>query len=101
MKFEDESKTLFHLIEKFGEVVEIEKNINIKRPQSIADIDGYEAVILYDRWQRGDDDARDLLIKYCKADTLSTYILTMKLLNEAGISVDRVNPDELFKKALK
>ncbi|MFC1670176.1 ribonuclease H-like domain-containing protein [Spirochaetota bacterium] len=83
-----------------GGLKAIEKAINIERPNSIKDIDGYEAVNLYYKWEEGDGEARDLLVKYCIADTLSTYILTIRLLNKAGICAGDLTHDELFKMAM-
>lgn len=63
----------------------IEKDMKIKRPEEIAEIDGFEAVELFHRWQCGDEDAKVKLISYCKEDVYSTYLLAQRILTEKGV----------------
>lgn len=52
----------------FGGLKKIEKELNINRDDDLQDIDGYEAVRLWRRYQRGDEQALQLLMKYNRAD---------------------------------
>ncbi len=63
----------------------IEKTLNIKRPADLIDTDGYEAVLLYYRWLAGNADAREKLIRYCKADAIGTYLVAGRMLSKHGI----------------
>jgi len=46
----------------------IEKDLNIQRDDDLEDINGYEAVRLWKQYQRGNEEALQLLIKYNLAD---------------------------------
>jgi len=74
----------------------IERDMGIFRPHEISEVDGFEAVDLYYRWQSGDQGAREKLLSYCNADVLSTYMVAGRLLNECGIEVEEADPDLLF-----
>ena len=53
-----------------GGLKQVERDIGIVRSENIADVDGFEAVRLWKRWERqGDRDARDRLVEYNVADT--------------------------------
>lgn len=55
-----------------GGLKQVEKSIGIHRSENIAEVDGFEAVRLWHRWQRsGDRDARDRLVEYNVADTVN------------------------------
>jgi hypothetical protein len=60
----------------------IERDLNIKRPDDLIDTDGYEAVLLYYRWQAGNIEARDKLLRYCKADAIGTYLVAGNVLSK-------------------
>jgi len=64
---------------------DIEKTMNIGRPSELADVDGYEAILLFYRWQSGEEDAKYKLIKYCQADTLCTCLVASRILKEYNI----------------
>ncbi len=51
-----------------GGLKNIEKMIGIQRDDDLGDIDGFEAVRLWHRYKRGDEEALNLLIKYNIAD---------------------------------
>lgn len=53
-----------------GGLLRVERALGLSRDDSLEDIDGFEAVRLWDRWRRrGDRDALDLLTAYNRADT--------------------------------
>ena len=53
-----------------GGLKQVEKDIGIVRSENIAEVDGFEAVRLWKRWQNsGDREARDRLVEYNIADT--------------------------------
>jgi uncharacterized protein len=51
-----------------GGLKRIEAQLGIGRPSDIQDLDGWEAVRLWRRWQHGQPDALDLLLRYNEAD---------------------------------
>lgn len=54
----------------------IEKEIGICRDESLAEVDGFEAVRLWKRWERnGDREALDKLTEYNRADTVNLRTL--------------------------
>ena len=53
-----------------GGLKQVERDIGIVRSENIAEVDGFEAVRLWKRWQNsGDREARDRLVEYNIADT--------------------------------
>lgn len=54
-----------------GGLKEIEPKFGIKRPRRLADIDGFEAVMLWHRYRRGDKDALGLLVDYNQLDVVN------------------------------
>jgi hypothetical protein len=74
----------------------IEREMGIRRPVSVDGIDGFEAVDLFHRWQRGDLQARQTLIRYCAADVISTYLMAERLLAECGCSTGLSDPAGAF-----
>ena len=55
-----------------GGLKSIEKDIGISRGEEISEVDGFEAVRLWKRWEnRGDRDALDTLLMYNVADTVN------------------------------
>lgn len=71
-----------------GGLKSIEKGLNIERPEDLKDVDGYEAVILYYKWQSGDITAKDKLMNYCKADVIASCMASGKILKKLGYDVD-------------
>ena len=66
-----------------GGLKEIEKILNIKRPADLSGVDGMEAVLLWERWVRlNEQSSLEKLIKYCSADVLSLVKLSEKILSK-------------------
>ena len=66
-----------------GGLKEIEKILNIKRPGDLSGVDGMEAVLLWERWVRlNEQSSLEKLIKYCSADVLSLVKLSEKILSK-------------------
>jgi uncharacterized protein len=53
----------------------IEPRFGIQRPPEVEGMDGYMAVILWDRYQRGDRTALELLLKYNREDVVNLEVL--------------------------
>ncbi len=81
-----------------GGLKSIEKEMGILRPPQIDGIDGFEAVDLYYRWQQGDAASRNLLVKYCEADVIATYLVAERVLNASGCAIKLTSPEEAFRK---
>jgi uncharacterized protein YprB with RNaseH-like and TPR domain len=70
----------------------IEPRFGIVRPPEVAGLDGYMAVVLWDRYQRGDRTALDLLLTYNREDVINLELLmerafelcAHRLLSQAG-----------------
>jgi len=54
-----------------GGLKRIERDMGIERPADTVGIDGYQAVILWERFRRGDDASLDLLVRYNREDTVN------------------------------
>jgi uncharacterized protein len=55
-----------------GGLKPLEKSLGLERSEAIKDVDGAEAVRLWNRWDRkGDRDALDTLVEYNRADTVN------------------------------
>ena len=67
-----------------GGLKQIEGRFGIARDAGIKDIDGFEAVRLWNRYRRGDNEALRLLIEYNTAD-----IVNLKILMEKGYEMMR------------
>ncbi len=74
----------------------IEEVMNIERPEGLIGVDGFEAVDLYYRWQAGNEESGEKLVAYCTVDTLSTYLVSQRLLheNDSGIKIEEA--EEFF-----
>lgn len=66
---------------------DIEKKFNLKRPNGLEHIDGFEAVRLYYDYISGNLNAKNKLINYCKTDTVSSLIIAGKILNQNGFNI--------------
>ncbi len=53
----------------------IEPRFGIHRPPEVEGMDGYAAVLLWDRYQRGDQTALDLLLQYNREDVVNLETL--------------------------
>ncbi|HOT43702.1 MAG TPA: ribonuclease H-like domain-containing protein [Spirochaetota bacterium] len=80
-----------------GGLKSIEKQLDIRRPPQIEGIDGFEAVDLYYRWQQGDLSSRELLIRYCEADVLATYLVAERILESIGCEIRLTPPESAFR----
>jgi hypothetical protein len=58
-----------------GGLKKIEPRFGIHRPEEVDGMDGYMAVILWERFQRGDRTALDLLLKYNREDVINLEVL--------------------------
>jgi uncharacterized protein YprB with RNaseH-like and TPR domain len=54
-----------------GGLKKLEKHLGMERAEETRGLDGYDAVILWERAQRGRDNALDLLVKYNREDTVN------------------------------
>ena len=60
-----------------GGLKQLEVDLGITRPDEIDDIGGIEAVRLWKRWERyNDQDALDRLVEYNRADTINLELIT-------------------------
>lgn len=58
-----------------GGLKRIEPKFGIKRPPEVEGMDGYAAVLLWERYQRGDRTALDLLLEYNRQDVVNLEVL--------------------------
>lgn len=58
-----------------GGLKAIEPRFGITRPKAVAGLDGFDAVLLWERFQRGDLTARKLLLQYNREDVLNLEVL--------------------------
>jgi len=58
-----------------GGLKKIEPRFGIHRPKSVDGMDGYAAVLLWQRYQRGDKGALDLLLSYNREDVVNLEVL--------------------------
>ena len=66
-----------------GGLKQIERKLGIKRPRGLRGVDGFEAVMLWERWSEGGDiKAKEKLLRYCAADVLSLAAINSLLLSE-------------------
>lgn len=64
-----------------GGLKEIEKHLAIERTEELVGVDGAEAVILWEHWQRtGNQEALEKLCRYCGADVLGLDLLVERIL---------------------
>ena len=58
-----------------GGLKKIEPRFGIHRPKAVDGMDGYAAVLLWQRYQRGDKGALDLLLSYNREDVVNLEVL--------------------------
>ncbi|MGD2250978.1 MAG: ribonuclease H-like domain-containing protein [Candidatus Methanofastidiosia archaeon] len=58
-----------------GGLKKVEECMGIERDEDIKGLDGFDAVRLWKKYQKGDDSSLDLLVKYNKADTVNLKVL--------------------------
>ncbi len=80
-----------------GGLKRIESSLAIKRPVELKGVDGFEAVLLYRRWLKGDLRAKKRLIRYCNADAISTCLVSNTILNRIDPHIELFNSEDLFK----
>ena len=61
-----------------GGLKKIEPRFGIQRPGEVDGLDGYMAVILWQRYQRGDRTSLDLLLKYNREDVINLEVLMQR-----------------------
>ena len=64
-----------HRLNIKGGLKKIEAYFGIRRDDSIAGMDGYNAVMLWGKYMQGDKEALNILLKYNEADTRNLYQL--------------------------
>ncbi len=64
-----------HMLGLRGGLKKVEASLGITRDDDITGMNGYDAVILWNRYRQGDDRALDLLIRYNEADTRNLFTL--------------------------
>lgn len=80
-----------------GGLKHIEQEMKIFRPFSLIGVDGFEAVLLWERWKKGgDEEAKQKLIAYCQADTIATCLVADQLLVKKGLVQQPKDPGKLF-----
>lgn len=62
-----------------GGLKSIESQLGMSRPAELKDISGWEAVLLWESWKKGNHKAREQLIQYCQQDVLSLREVTRRL----------------------
>jgi uncharacterized protein YprB with RNaseH-like and TPR domain len=73
-----------------GGLKKIEPRFSLNRPPDLAGLDGYDAVLLWERARRGDRVARDLLLRYNQEDVVnleSLMIQTYQLASQRALAV--------------
>lgn len=77
-----------------GGLKSIEKQFGLKRPAGFEDVDGFEAVRLFNHWQKGSEQAKEKLINYCQLDVLASYLVALELmdLKITGFKQDKYQP---------
>ena len=81
-----------------GGLKAIASAMNIHRPEDLGNIDGADALDLWERWTRFDDaDARSLLIRYCCADVILLMLVAIRSLKEKGFNINKVTIEDLWR----
>lgn len=80
-----------------GGLKSIEKRLDINRPRDLIGVDGDEAVWLWQLWEnQGMEKARERLLRYCSADSVSLKLLSAKLLSLNDVHVECPTAGELW-----
>ncbi len=58
-----------------GGLKKVEETVGIQREEDIQGLDGFDAVNLWREYEKGSEDALDLLIRYNRADTVNLKVL--------------------------
>lgn len=71
-----------------GGLKALERQLGLQRPADLEGVDGFQAVQLWEQWERhGDRAARHRLERYCAADTVTLQRLAAELLTAHGCGV--------------
>jgi len=62
-----------------GGLKSVERRLGIERPDSVRDLDGYDAVLLYRRYREGDADSLELLLRYNRSDVENLFAIFERL----------------------
>jgi uncharacterized protein YprB with RNaseH-like and TPR domain len=65
-----------------GGLKEIERTAGIKRPSHLREVDGFDAVILWNEHRRGKRGALERLVEYCREDTINLAPLATRIAKE-------------------
>ena len=80
-----------------GGLKNIEQELKINRQFSLIGVDGFEAVMLWERWKESADiEAKKKLIAYCQADTLATCLVADQLLLKKKLIQTPLDSQQLF-----
>ncbi|MFA6816242.1 MAG: ribonuclease H-like domain-containing protein [Lentisphaeria bacterium] len=76
-----------------GGLKSIEKQLGIQRPDDLQETDGLEAIDLWEEWRETKNvSARQKLLRYCAADTITLRQAAAKLLSKLG-GLEMENPE--------
>ncbi len=83
-----------------GGLKAIERQADVARPSDLSALSGYDAVLLWRLWQRGDERARDTLVRYNAEDVASLPALAEIAYNRLAarlpIQTDKLAPTHRF-----
>ena len=79
-----------------GGLKSIERQLGLARPSALSELDGFDAVVMWQMWLNGDRAARDTLVRYNAEDVASLPLLSEtvynKLAAELPTEVDALAP---------
>ncbi|MCH9009196.1 MAG: ribonuclease H-like domain-containing protein [Chloroflexi bacterium] len=79
-----------------GGLKSIERQLGLARPSALSELDGFDAVLMWQMWLNGDRAARDTLVRYNAEDVASLPLLSEtvynKLAAELPTEVDALAP---------
>jgi uncharacterized protein YprB with RNaseH-like and TPR domain len=78
-----------------GGLKKIEPRFGIRRPPAVKHLDGFDAVLLWERYQRGDRTALDLLLEYNREDVANLETLMEQSFEMCWKSMVGEEPGEL------
>ena len=64
-----------------GGLKSIEKQLGLARPSALDELDGFDAVLMWEMWLNGDAGARDTLVRYNAEDVASLPLLSETVYN--------------------
>ena len=80
-----------------GGLKKIEKTLGLRRPADLDGLGGAEAVLLWQAWsERGDEQAKRTLERYCSADTVMLKLLAGRLCALQGAAVAPATESDLW-----